>query len=122
MKLIVAGSRDFSDYDLLQKSINEICNKYNITEIVSGTARGADSLGELYAKDNGILCSKFPAEWDRYGKSAGHKRNYDMAKYADIAIVFWDEKSRGTKNMIDTMKKLKKPLIVNLYKGDDDEW
>ena len=70
-------------------------------EIVSGTAMGADRLGERYAKENGYKLKRFPAEWDKYGKSAGYRRNAEMAKYADACVVFWDGVSRGTKHMID---------------------
>ena len=74
-------------------------------EIVSGTANGADKLGEKYANDNGYPIKQFSANWDKYGKSAGYKRNAQMADYADTLIAFWDGKSRGTKHMIDLAKR-----------------
>jgi hypothetical protein len=82
-------------------------------EIVSGTAAGADTLGERYAQEKGYEVKKFPAQWDLYGKSAGYKRNQQMAEYADGLIAFWDGKSRGTKHMIDiaTNKGLKVRVI-----------
>jgi len=69
-------------------------------EIVSGGARGADALGERYAKDRGYSLRVFPAEWDRYGKRAGYLRNAEMAKYANALLAFWDGESRGTRHMI----------------------
>lgn len=103
LKLIVAGSRGFDDYELLKETLDKalIRFKYADVEIVSGTAKGADKLGERYAKEHGCQVKRMPADWDRYGKSAGYRRNADMAKYADACIVFWDGKSRGTKHMID---------------------
>jgi hypothetical protein len=120
MKIIVAGSRDFNNRTLLFNKLDEILDRYNISEIISGTAKGADTLGEQYAEENSLKCTEFPAEWNLYGKGAGHKRNLLMGEYADYAIVFWDGKSKGTKNMINTMKKLKKPVIVINYNEPDE--
>ena len=81
-------------------------------EIISGTASGADSLGEEFANTWNLGIKRFPAEWNLYGKSAGYKRNTQMAKYITtdnkcdgLLVVFWDKKSVGTKHMIDTAKK-----------------
>ena len=119
MKLIIAGSRLFDSRAILFNVMDDIMDRYNITEIVSGTAKGADSMGEQYAYENSLKISKLPAEWDLYGKGAGHKRNEEMARYADIAIIFWDGKSRGSKNMIETMKKMGKSVIVKYYNEED---
>ena len=104
MKLIIAGSRTFGNYKLLSAHLDDICARYDITEIVSGTAAGADSLGELYAKDHNISVTRFPADWNKYDRSAGPIRNAQMADYADACIVFWDGKSKGTKSMINLAK------------------
>lgn len=82
-----------------------------ILEIVSGTARGVDNLGEQLAMNLNLNLCKFPADWS-LGRGAGHIRNRDMAKYTDIAIILWDGYSKGSKNMISEMKKLGKPCIV----------
>jgi hypothetical protein len=100
-KVIIAGSRKFNNYELLCHTCNMEFNLQTEIEIVSGTAYGADKLGERYAIEKGYPIKKFPADWDKYGKSAGYKRNEEMAKYADSLIVFWDGKSKGTKHMID---------------------
>lgn len=105
-RVIVAGVRDFSNYELLESKLNRILQ--NITDeivIVCGMARGADTLGERYAKANGIRVEYYPADWNKYGKSAGYIRNEQMAKNADALIAFWDGKSKGTKNMIDLAEK-----------------
>ena len=105
-RVIIAGGRDFQDYDRLQAACDKILtNKIpeGIT-VISGTARGADSLGERYAQERGFNLIQMPAEWDLYGKSAGYKRNEAMAKTAGTGgglIAFWNGKSRGTGHMID---------------------
>jgi hypothetical protein len=101
IKVIIAGGRDFDDYHRLCKVCDEILKKYSNIEIVSGAYKGADLLGEKYAAERNYFIKQFPADWRRYGKSAGQKRNTVMANYADILIAFWDGKSKGTKNMID---------------------
>ena len=101
-KIIIAGGRDFDDYEYLCRSVNSVIdNLFGNIQIVSGKAKGADSLGEQYAKDNGIDLKVFPANWKKHGRSAGYVRNADMANYADTLVAFWDGKSRGTKHMID---------------------
>ena len=104
-KIIVAGGRSFNNYDLLEQKLDyylssKIKEGYDIV-IISGTAKGADSLGEKYAINKGYEIERFPANWDKYGKSAGYRRNVDMANVADACIVFWDGTSPGSKHMID---------------------
>lgn len=99
-KVIIAGGRDFQDYDMLKKSCDYLLRDKTDIEIVSGGARGADKLGERYAQEKKIPFVVFEADWDKYGKSAGIKRNESMAAYADALIAFWDGKSRGTQHMI----------------------
>jgi len=103
-KVIIAGGRDFDDYELLEKNLDFLFqNKENVV-VVSGKASGADSLGERYAKDRGLKIKEFPAEWNKYGKSAGYRRNEQMAQNADALVAFWDGVSRGTKHMIEVAK------------------
>ena len=112
-KVIIAGGRDFNDFDMLKSTVDKLL-KYvdkskNDIIIVSGKAKGADSLGEKYAKINNLKVESHPANWDVYGKSAGYRRNAEMAKSVSesqgMLIAFWDEKSRGTKNMIEISKR-----------------
>jgi uncharacterized phage-like protein YoqJ len=117
-KVIIAGGRDFSDYDLLKEKATQILQKYIETNqeiiIISGTARGVDQLGEQYAKEMGFKIKRYAADWDKFGKSAGYKRNQKMAEVADAAIVFWDGQSKGSKHMIDIAKnKGLKVRVVN---------
>lgn len=115
MKIIIAGGRDFNNYPHLEKIMDYYNKKGDITEIVCGMAYGADSHGEYWARCNGIDVAEFPADWGKYGNRAGPVRNGEMADYADSLIVFWDGKSRGTKNMITQMEKLQKPNVVFGY-------
>lgn len=101
MKVIIAGGRDFKDYDLLCRSADYYLSRQSEVEVVSGTAQGADKLGEKYANDRDFSIKRFPADWGTHGKAGGYIRNEDMAIYADALIAFWNERSRGTKHMID---------------------
>lgn len=113
MKVIIAGGRNFFNYEFLKMKCEVILHGKPIVEIVSGTANGADRLGERYAKEKGYTITQFPAQWDKFGKSAGYKRNQQMADYADCLIAFWDGKSRGTKHMIDIAKS--KGLTISVF-------
>jgi hypothetical protein len=100
-RVIVAGGREFCDYVLLRDTLDRILpHKTKKVVIISGCARGADTLGERYAGERGLECRKFPAQWDLYGKSAGYKRNAQMAENADACVCFWGGSSSGTQHMI----------------------
>ena len=115
MKVIIAGGRTFSNYDLLFQTCDKVLSLQTEIEIVSGTANGADKLGEKYANEKEYPIKQFPADWDKYGKSAGYKRNEEMAKYSDGLIAFWDGKSKGTKHMIDLAKRHNLKIKVIKY-------
>lgn len=98
---LVAGTRTFDDYDFLKQKLNIMLQNYPKTVIVSGGAKGADSLAERYAEEYRLPFVLFPAEWDRYGKAAGYIRNKKMHEYiANMkhrgCAAFWDGKSKGT--------------------------
>lgn len=101
IKVIIAGGRHFKDYNLLVSKLHYLLQKHKQVVIVSGKAKGADYLGEVYARDFGHIVEEYPADWDKHGKSAGYKRNTEMAKNATHLVAFWDGKSKGTKHMID---------------------
>lgn len=98
MKVIIAGSREVTDYPTILRAI--VAADFDITEVVSGGARGVDRLGERYAQLQGIPVKVFAADWSEFGKAAGPMRNREMAHYADALIALWDGESRGTKSMI----------------------
>lgn len=115
MKLIIAGSRGIKMWTLtLDKQIKKFKIK-NITEIVSGGARGMDHSGEIWAKLNNIPIKRFLPNWDKYQLAAGPIRNKEMAEYADALLIVWDGESKGSANMIKTMKSLKKPVYEIIW-------
>ncbi len=115
MKVIIAGTRYFSNYTLLKNIIDELLKIVNNDiEIVSGGAKGADALGEKYSKENNLNLKIFPADW-KLGKGAGFIRNKQMADYADALIAFWDGKSKGTKMMIDLAKQKGLKIKIIMY-------
>lgn len=125
LRLIVAGTRTFLEQQLFYSTLDTLLSdypeyKYKIV-IVSGCAKGADSMAIAYAKDHDYEIKKFPAEWDKLGKSAGVRRNIQMAQYASdikhtgLLVAFWDGKSPGTKHMIDTAIRYKIPVEVIRY-------
>ena len=114
-KIVICGGRNFDDYELLQKYVDQELPANIEVEIVSGGAKGADRLGERYAHENHISLKIMRANWDAYGKRAGFLRNTDMAKYCDAVLAFWDGKSVGTEHMIKEAKKLRRKVTVVNY-------
>lgn len=116
--LLIAGGRDFSNYDLLARRcaayIAENCGVQEPT-ILSGCASGADSLGEQFAMEYQLQCRFFPAQWEKFGRAAGPMRNRQMAQVADGAVVFWDGRSRGTRSMIGYLRQMGVPFEVVQY-------
>lgn len=117
--LVIAGCRDYNNYkearEYIDRLIAEI-RKENEIVILCGGCRGADTLGERYAKENGFSVRYFLPDWEKYGRAAGPRRNREMAEAADYVICFWDGQSRGTKSMIDFAREMGKPLRVKRVK------
>jgi hypothetical protein len=116
MKVVIAGSRDITDYDLVEQAIVE--SGFEITEVVSGTARGVDTLGEQWAMNHATPIKRFPALWDKYQKAAGFIRNRQMACYAE-ALVAITIGSPGTKNMIEIARKMGLKVYVKEVTKND---
>lgn len=117
MRVIIAGGRDFTNFQQLADNLDRLFADDVDVEVASGAQRGADAEGERYAEfraDEGWTVTRFPADWDKHGKAAGPIRNAEMAAYADVLVAFWDGKSRGTSNMIQTA--LKAGLEVHVYR------
>ena len=127
MKVIVAGGRGFKDYKLLKCTLDSFQQEYgNITEVVSGTALGADKLGEQYANENNIPIKRFVPDWKGLGRKAGHVRNRQMGDYAKehngMLVAFWDKQSKGTKGMIDYANQIwLKSVVVNYNVGASND-
>lgn len=99
MKTIIAGSRWLKSEELIAVAVK--ASGFDVSEVVSGGARGTDRLGELWARRHNIPVKTFSARWGQFGLAAGPRRNKEMADYADALIALWDGRSRGTKDMID---------------------
>lgn len=104
IRVIVCGSREFNNKELLYVKLDEVLAELDDIEIISGHAQGADRFAEEYAQERGLALKVFPADWKRYGKAARPIRNKEMLEYAmradPLIIAFWDGKSKGTRNMI----------------------
>lgn len=109
---IIAGSRDITDPKLLRTAVEQ-CG-WNINTVVCGLASGPDTLGMLWARQNNIPVEFFPADWKKYGLSAGMYRNTQMAEAAEALIALWDGTSKGTANMINIAKRKKLKVYVQL--------
>jgi hypothetical protein len=114
MKVIVAGGRDFTNYALVEEAIK--ISGFEISQIVSGKAKGVDTLGEVWALANNVPVEAFPADWSQHGRAAGPIRNKQMAEYADALIAIWDGESKGTANMIQQARSKKLNVFIYLVK------
>lgn len=115
--IAIVGGRDFENYDLLKKRIDTYLSLHDIKPrlIVSGGARGADTLAEKYASENNIECRIHYPEWDKYGRKAGFIRNEFIILDSDIVFAFWDGSSKGTKSSIDLSLFYGRELITVHY-------
>jgi hypothetical protein len=110
MKIAIIGSRDFNNYKLVIETLESYKSKISL--VVSGAAKGADSLGEKWAIDNNIQTLIFPADWEKHGKRAGFIRNEDIIKNCDGVIAFWNGESKGTAHSLSLAEKYKKPVKI----------
>ena len=119
MKLLIAGSRSITNEPKIRKLLHEIITFINkpVTEIVSGSAIGMDRIGESYASMMNIPVKQMPADWGKYGKEAGPIHNKAMAEYCDWAIILWDGKSEGARNMAEEMNKVNKFYVMEIVDG-----
>lgn len=119
MKLAIVGGRDFNNYTLMESILWDLLHvrRGDIPKdiIVSGGAKGADSLAKKYASEEELEYIEFPAEWNKYGKSAGFIRNQTIVDNCDMVLAFWDGESRGTADTIAKAKKTKKPTFIIYY-------
>ena len=112
-RVIIAGSRNVIEYNKVVEAVKK--SGFLIGRVVSGHANGVDKLGELYGKKNNIPVDVYPANWPEHGKSAGYKRNKEMATNAEALVAIWDGESKGTLNMINLAKQHKlKTYVMNV--------
>lgn len=114
MLCIIAGSRSVMESDVYF-AIENCPWKSEISSVVSGTAAGTDRYGERWAEREGLEVIRFPAEWDKYGMSAGPRRNKEMAENADALVAIWDGVSTGTMSMINYARKMGLRVMIYFY-------
>jgi hypothetical protein len=124
-KILIAGSRDFDDYEYLEVQMNYILHEiikedevWDNVIILSGGARGADKLGEQFADVYDFGIEQHIPDWNKHGRKAGILRNKVMVDKADLVVVFWDGKSRGSKHVIEYSKEVGKDAVVFKYKEE----
>ncbi len=123
-RIVIAGSRGFEDYALLEHTLDHILKvQTEAVELVSGHAKGADLLAETYAKENGLPIRIIKPDWKAYRRAAGPIRNRQMLDYAKeespLVVAFWDGKSKGTRNTIETAKSLGIPVKTILFLSNE---
>jgi hypothetical protein len=126
MNLSVVGSRSFASFEILPKRkaksiIQDFMFFYKIEKYISGGAKGPDSWGEEIADNFKLSKIIYRPDWNKYGKSAGYKRNIDIINNADYVLIFWDGKSKGTMHDIKLARKNKKPYALYVWQKTD-EW
>ncbi len=114
-RVVIAGCRDYSNYEeakeFIAKCFQQFSSEDNII-ILSGCCRGADLIGERFAKEYGFEIEYFPAQWQKFKSSAGPVRNKQMVDSCDYIICFWNKKSKGTASLISYAQKCKKPIEI----------
>jgi hypothetical protein len=112
MTIAIIGSRNLTDKQLIYQKLDAIFANRKPDLIVSGGAKGPDTLGVLWGRDNEVAVKEFIPDWEKYGRGAGFKRNTQIVEAADLVIAFWDGESRGTKDSIDKARKLNKRVEI----------
>jgi hypothetical protein len=110
MRVIIAGSRSVVSFPIVESAC--LRSGFAITEVVSGGASGVDTLGERFARERGIPVRRFPADWSRFGRSAGPRRNREMAEYGEALVLVWDGQSRGSASMLAYARERRLPCFV----------
>ena len=113
-KVIIAGGREFKDRERLYEYMDRMLEHYGEIVIVCGMAKGADHLGYDWAEERDVKVDKHPANWNKFGRGAGMRRNLEMAKCSDVLVAFWDGESKGTRGMI--LDAIKEGLEVHVYR------
>lgn len=111
-KIMVCGSRTINDEKLIFSKLDDILIDYPNMVLISGNAKGVDSIGEKWAKSHDIQIELYKPDWQKYGRAAGIIRNKVMVENSDFVVIFWDGVSKGTKSDIDFCKKLNKSFLL----------
>jgi YspA, cpYpsA-related SLOG family len=110
MKVIITGSHSFTDYQCLCQVLAP--DRHRITQVLTGGTRGAELLGYRWAWKHAVRHQRFRADWERFGKVAGVRRNHQMAQAGDVLVVFGNQTSPGTAHLIQCMQQLSKPVVI----------
>lgn len=122
MNIAIVGGRDFSDYTLLKESLLAYISIYRVPDnIVSGGAKGTDTLAAQFATEMGIPLLVFKPDYQKYGRGATLIRNTQIIENAEVVFAFWDGESKGTKDSITKAKKLQKELYIISYGEKTEE-
>lgn len=108
IRLTIGGCRTFDNYEIFSKFVGECIESINHHDriiILSGHCKGTDLMAEKYAAEKEYEIEIYPADWKKYGRSAGPKRNREMVEKSDVVVAFWDSNSRGTKSLIEYANK-----------------
>lgn len=109
--MLIAGSRDITDYKFWKPLFVSVLHHNEITTIVGGGARGVDAMAKMLAEDTGLPYLEFPAEWNKLGKKAGFVRNIDLVNACDFAVIIWDGSSKGTAHTMKLLDDSNKPYL-----------
>lgn len=112
LSVAIIGSRSVTDKNFVYSKLDKIFLNRKPDLVVSGGAKGPDTLGVSWARENGVEVKEFIPDWERYGRAAGFKRNTQIVESANLVIAFWDGASRGTKDSIDKARKLNKRVEI----------
>lgn len=112
MKVAIVGSRAYGYHGLVRQWVQRLAAKHPDATVISGAARGVDSVAAHQARLEGLEVTEFPADWETFGRSAGFKRNRDIVAASNVVIAFWDGRSRGTKHSLDLAVEMGKPAWV----------
>ena len=110
LRTIIAGSRHCVDLEAVREAVKS-CGWYP-SVVLSGGARGADTMGEVWAAENDVPVEIYPANWEKYGTAAGFQRNVRMAEEAEALIALWNRRTPGTRHMVHAMKSRLLPVFV----------
>lgn len=118
MNILIAGSRTITDYPTLFNAWFKTPYEWRKPEptIISGCAAGVDTLAITFADRMWYDLIRMPANWKKFGPSAGFIRNVEMVKICDAALILWDGKSSGTHHTIELLKHAKKPYQLEIIK------
>jgi hypothetical protein len=112
--IAVVGSRRYPKLGRVKKFVERMAETNPSCVIVTGGAQGVDYVAEGTARALGLKVLICTPNWDKYGKSAGYKRNQEIVEISDRVVAFWDGKSAGTKLTIDLAKQRHKSLVIKL--------